>query len=78
MLGPSLQAASSRALQPELLSRGVHFSFCSVERALELQVSCDEIDDGRWQIAVELFGGSGELERRRQRRVFAILQLLRG
>ena len=40
-------------------------------------MSGHEIDDGRWQVPVKLFGGAGELEGRGQRSVLTILQLLR-
>src|ERR1700722_14051374 len=55
----------------------VHLGLRSVERAFELQVSGDEVDDGGWQVPIKLFGGAGELEGRCQRGILTILQLLR-
>jgi hypothetical protein len=59
------------------LPGGVHLGLRSLKRALELQVSGGEINDGRWQVPVKFFGGGGELEGRGQRGVLSILQLLR-
>jgi hypothetical protein len=42
-----------------------------------LEVGGDEINDGRWQIPVKLFGRTGEFEGRCQRGILSILQLLR-